>query len=116
MKINARDATRGGVHMTSDRRTALIAGVWFIITVLTAIPALLIYDPVLNDADYILGAGADTRIAFGAFLEILLAIANIATAVVLFPVRHSYFFWSAGAVKASSRFPTTCGSLRSDWP
>jgi hypothetical protein len=41
---------------------------------------------VLNDADYILGAGADTRTEVGAFLEILLAIANIATAVVLFPI------------------------------
>jgi hypothetical protein len=41
---------------------------------------------VLNDANYILGEGADTRVAVGAFLEILLAIANIATAVVLFPI------------------------------
>jgi Domain of unknown function (DUF4386) len=41
---------------------------------------------VLSDANYILGQGADTRVAAGAFLEILTAIANIATAVVLFPI------------------------------
>jgi Na+/melibiose symporter-like transporter len=41
---------------------------------------------VLNDAGYILGAGADTRTELGAFLEILTAMANIATAIVLFPI------------------------------
>jgi len=41
---------------------------------------------VLDDARYVLGGGADTRIALGAFLEMILIIANIGTAVVLFPV------------------------------
>jgi hypothetical protein len=59
---------------------------WFAGTFVFSIPAFLFYDPVLNDADYILGAGADTRTEFGAFLEILTAICNIATAVVLFPI------------------------------
>jgi hypothetical protein len=72
--------------VSSSRRTALIAGLWFIGTFVFSIPALLLYDPVLNDADYILGEGADTRISLGAFLEVLTAIANIATAVVLFPI------------------------------
>jgi Domain of unknown function (DUF4386) len=48
-------------------------------------PGVFFYDPVLNDADYILGAGADTRTAVGAFLELLTAMAGIATAVVFFP-------------------------------
>jgi len=68
------------------QRTARIAGVWFILTFVFSIPALLLYDPVLNDVNYVLGAGADTRVQFGALLEVLLAIANIATAVVLFPI------------------------------
>jgi hypothetical protein len=72
--------------LSPTRRTALYAGLWFIGTFVFSIPAVLLYDPVLNDADYILSAGADTRIAFGAFLEILTAIANIATALVLFPI------------------------------
>ena len=69
-----------------QRKTARIAGVWFVITFVASIPALLLYDPVLNDTGYILGAGADTRVQFGAFLEIVTAIAGIATAVVLFPI------------------------------
>jgi hypothetical protein len=72
--------------VSSSRRTALIAGLWFAGTFVFSIPALLLYDPVLNDADYILGDGSVTRVEFGAFLEILTAIANIATAVVLFPI------------------------------
>jgi hypothetical protein len=72
--------------LTSDRKTALIAGVLFLITFATSIPAILLYDPVLNNTRYIVSAGSDTRIFFGAFLEVLLAIANIGTAVVLFPI------------------------------
>ena len=72
--------------MSSSRRTALVAGVWFAITFIASIPAVLLYEPLLKHADYIVGAGADKRIFFGAFLEILTAIANVATAVVLFPI------------------------------
>jgi Domain of unknown function (DUF4386) len=71
----------------STRRTALIAGVLFLITYITAIPAaFLFYAPVLNDANYIVGTGADTRVALGALLEVILIIANVGTAVVLFPI------------------------------
>ena len=73
--------------MSPTRKTALIAGVLFLITFITSIPAaLLLYSPVLNHTNYILGAGADTRVALGALLEILLIIANVGSAVVLFPV------------------------------
>ncbi|MFB4309530.1 DUF4386 domain-containing protein [Actinomadura sp. GTD37] len=68
------------------QRTARIAGAWFILTFVFSIPAVLLYDPVLNDANYILGAGEDAQVRIGALLEILTAIANIATAVVLFPI------------------------------
>jgi hypothetical protein len=69
-----------------ERRSARIAGVLFLITFVTAIAAVLLYDPVLNETGYITGAGADTRVFLGAFLELLLIIANIGTAVVLFPI------------------------------
>lgn len=55
-------------------------------TFVTSILALLLYDPVLNDASYILGAGHDTRVSLGALLEILLMVGNIGTAVVMFPI------------------------------
>jgi hypothetical protein len=40
--------------------------VFFVITFITAILALLQYDPVRSDGDNILGAGADRRVELGA--------------------------------------------------
>ena len=53
-----------------SRRIALIAGVLFVITFATSIPALLLYDPVLNNTGYITGAGGDTQVLLAAFLEL----------------------------------------------
>jgi hypothetical protein len=52
----------------------------FLITFITSIPAFFFYVPVLDDPRYIVGAGADTRVSLGAFLELILIIANIGTA------------------------------------
>jgi len=73
-----------------ERKVALLAGVLFLITFATSIPALLLYGPVLDDPAYVLTGGADTQIQIGALLEVFLVIANIGTAVVLFPLlrRH----------------------------
>ena len=68
------------------QQRARMVGVLFVLTFITAIGGLLLYDPVLNDSDYILGDGADTRVRLGALLEIFLAITNIGTAVVLWPI------------------------------
>jgi hypothetical protein len=67
---------------------ARVTGVLFLITYITSIPAaLVLYVPVLDDPRYILGGGgADNGVALGAFLELILIIANIGTAVVLFPI------------------------------
>jgi hypothetical protein len=73
--------------MDSARRTSFITGVLFIITFVTSIPAaFLLYAPVLDDASYVVGAGADGGVALGAFLEVLLIVANVGTAVALFPI------------------------------
>ena len=72
--------------MTPDRRASLLAGLFFLATFVTSIPELGLYHSVLTDHHYLLGGGADTQVAFGAFLEMLLAIADIGSAVVLFPV------------------------------
>lgn len=69
-----------------QRRIARIVGVLFIITFVTSIPALLLYDPVLNDPKFIAGAGSEAGVLVGAFLELLLIIANIGSAVVLYPI------------------------------
>ena len=66
---------------------ARLTGVLFLITYITSIPAaFFLYPPVLTDPNYIAGAGADTSVRLGAFLELILIIANIGTAVVVWPV------------------------------
>ena len=73
--------------MNPLRRTAFLAGLFFVITFVASIPAALaLYTVVLDHPNYILGAGADGRIAFGALLEMILIVANIGSAVVLFPI------------------------------
>jgi hypothetical protein len=72
--------------MDSNRKTAFVAGVLFVTTFVAGIAGALVYGTVLSDPRYIVGAGADTRVFLGAFLELILIIANIGTAVVLFPI------------------------------
>jgi hypothetical protein len=72
--------------VSSHRKISLVTGVFFILTFISAIAGLILYAPVLNDPDYVLGAGADTRVQWGAFCEVILAITNIGTAVALFPI------------------------------
>src|SRR5690242_19933599 len=89
MSMSAPERSNGARGRPLDaptRRSARIAGVWWLITFATSIPALLLYDPLLNNANYILTDGADTRVQIGAFLEIGLVISGIATAVVMYPV------------------------------
>src|SRR3954454_12918768 len=75
----------------SLRRLARITGVLWIVTFVTSIPAVLLYDPLLNDPNFILGTGGgDARIYIGATLELLLIIANIGTAVVPFALFRRY--------------------------
>ncbi len=73
--------------METDQRNARIFGVLFIITFLTSIPAFFLFQPVLDDpAGYIAGSGNDSQIYLAVLLEFLLIIANVGTAVVLYPI------------------------------
>ena len=73
--------------MLSDQQRARVFGVLYLITFVTSITALLLYQPVLDHPiGYIASAGHDNRVLFGVLLELLLIIANIGTAVVIFPI------------------------------
>jgi hypothetical protein len=73
--------------MKSARTTAIVAGVFFLITEVTAIGGMLLYGPILGNPDFVVSASADdTAVLGGAFLEVLLAIAVVGTAVTLYPV------------------------------
>ncbi len=70
--------------MSPLRKTALVAGVLYLLT-FVSIPTLFLYGSV-KGANYIIGAGPDTAAIIGGISEIIVALAGIGTAVVLFPV------------------------------
>jgi hypothetical protein len=73
------------IPMTSTRKTALVAGVFYLIT-FVSIPTLALYGPVKNHRDWILSSGTSTGVLVGGFLEVIVALAGIGTAVTLYPV------------------------------
>jgi hypothetical protein len=79
-------AARKRVPVGSMRKTALMGGAFYLITFASSIPAVFLLSPVLNDPNYIVSSGADTQVTWGAFLDLVNALAAIGTAVALFPV------------------------------
>jgi hypothetical protein len=94
--------------MSLDQKRARIFGVLYLITFVTSIPALLLYEPALRDpVGYIAGGGHDKRILLGAVLELLLIVANIGTAVVIVPIVRRQFEELSIAYVAARLFECT---------
>lgn len=85
MANTTRDAPTKRVTMDSMRKTALVAGVLYLITFL-AVATLFVYGPVLKDPAYILSSGSDTGVRWGALIEVVVALAGIGCAITLYPV------------------------------
>jgi len=81
----AAKAPRKGTPMSSTRKIAFVAGVFYLITFIS-IPTLALYGPVKNHRDWILSSGGHTGVLVGGFLEVVVALAGIGTAVTLYPV------------------------------
>lgn len=71
-------------NTNTHRRTSLIAGLLYLLT-FVSIPTLSLYGPV-KSATYIIGNSSDTGAIVGGILEVIVALASIGTAVVLFPL------------------------------
>ena len=80
MNANTTSVTFG----SSYRKISITAGVLYLLT-FVSIPTLALYGPV-KSANYITGSGPDTAVIIGGILEIIVALAGISTAVVLFSV------------------------------
>ena len=86
MTTNTPDPATRRAPMDSMRKTALVAGVLYLITFISSIPAVFLLDPVLTKPNYIISAGADTQVLWGTLLDLVNALAGIGTAVALFSV------------------------------
>ena len=84
----------------TDKKNALTAGVFFIIAAITSIIGLKLYDPVLNNPDYlILGEKYANQIVLGAFFELILVCTAIGSAIMLYPYLKKYNeSWAIGYV------------------
>ena len=70
--------------MSSLRKTSILAGVLYLFT-FVSIPTIALYGSI-HLPDYITGSGSDNPVIIGGILEIIVALAGIGTAVVLYPV------------------------------
>lgn len=78
--------------MKSKRSTAtVVTGLFFIAATVSAIVGAILYDPLLNNINYLAdGAKNANRIAGGALSEIFLCSANIGTAMMLYPYLRKF--------------------------
>jgi hypothetical protein len=84
MPMTTPAATR--VPMDPMRRRSLAAGILYLIT-FVSIPSLALYKPVKDHVgDFVLGAGSDNGVMWAALSEVVVGLAGIGTAIVLFPV------------------------------
>jgi len=76
---------------TSIRRNEKITGVFFIAATTSAIIGQQSYSPVLNSTNILESVhAASTQIALGAFFELILAVSNIGTGIMLYPRLKRY--------------------------
>ncbi|MEP7016394.1 MAG: DUF4386 domain-containing protein [Actinomycetota bacterium] len=84
MSTTTRTTATKQVPIDSTRKTALVAGIFYVIT-FVSIPTLGLYS-VAKGKDFIISSGADTGVLWGCFLEVIVGLAGIGTAVTLYPV------------------------------
>ncbi len=72
--------------MTPTRRTALLAGLLYLLTFVASIAALPLLAPVLDDPLFVRSPGPATGVLAGGLLDLVNAAACVGTAVVLYPL------------------------------
>jgi hypothetical protein len=89
MTITAPAATTvhaAGATIDPMRNHARAAGIFYLLTFASSIPALILIGPVLHNADYVTSGGQDTRVLWGCLLDAVNALTAIGSAVALYPV------------------------------
>ncbi|MFD0698995.1 DUF4386 domain-containing protein [Paenibacillus sp. GCM10027628] len=75
----------------SDKKSAFIVGVLFILAAVTAIIGLKLYDPILIGPDYLIkGSEHANQVILGALMELILVVSAVGTATTMFPFLRKY--------------------------
>jgi len=73
--------------MNANRDIAIMVGVLYIVAAITAILGFALYQPILNDPEYIIkGSANETQVVWGAFNELILAFSVIGISVMMYPI------------------------------
>ena len=86
MAMNARTTATTRGRMGSMRKTALVAGVLYLLTFISSIPAVFLQGPVLNDPNFIVSSVSTEQVRLGALFDIVNSLTAIGTAVALYAV------------------------------
>jgi hypothetical protein len=77
--------------MNTNKNRATTVGVLFILAAVTSIIGLILYESILNDADYIVKVSvSEMQVRWGIFFETVTAFTVIGTSIALFPVLKKY--------------------------
>jgi hypothetical protein len=86
MTITAPTTSVPALRRDPTRNHARAAGIFYLLTFLSSIPALILIGPVLNDASYVTSAGQDTRVLWGCLLDSVNALTAVGSAVAVYSV------------------------------
>ena len=79
------------MEMSSARKSAMIAGVLFILADVTAILGLILYGPILDGPNYLVsGAANSNQVILGAVMELILACSIVGISITLFPYLRKF--------------------------
>jgi hypothetical protein len=80
-----------GMRMDTHRQAAISVGVLFIFATVSAILAVLFYQPILTGPDSLINGAAHTnQVILGALMDLILVCTAIGTAIGLFPILRPY--------------------------
>ena len=80
MTTAVRTRATDGATKDPTRNIARVAGIFYLITFIS-IPTLGLYGSLKTDRNFITSVGSSTGVLWGAFLEVIVALASIGTAV-----------------------------------
>ena len=73
------------------KRNAVVTGIFFITATVTAIIGLKLYDPILQNTDFLkVGDRMANQVRLGAVFELILAFSNIGTGLMLYPYLRKF--------------------------
>ena len=86
MTTTAPPVTVPTARRLATRANSRAAGIFYLLTFASSIPALILLAPVLNDAGYVTGPDQDTRVLWGCLLDTVNALTAIGSAVAVYSV------------------------------